>query len=984
MQADFNYTGFGRMSGGHAPSSYERQRNSSQMQSTMNVAEAVTMNDPYVRRYVESAVRSIAKDPSNQNEMRRLVFNDPRGQAFKDVAMGLRRKGYLGHGDPVESVHQLMKAVGGAGVNLTTFDQAGRASTFTQSATGSGMLMEQAVSASRKQLMYAAYGAGNPDPGKFHGLDMEKQAALAGKIIEARGGIKGTYQDSDTGMDIKAKIFSRKQYEQDRDIVSFLTDNEIDDSNIDTFIKAQEKLGNKKYADVLKTINTNKGFMTLEPSDLAKVAEVQDNLGGALAMLGDVYDELSGEDLVKELERIHGLGSLSLKRSSASVKNVTAQLLGTADLNGLDRREFLDRYVGSAAIDENTAMILGAMGLQSKSADSVRDFSAFYTSQTAVEAGHAAALQAETAGKINKAGGSVVARNLDQMVSDQNEVTGKFMGQNSGYVMALGLQSQGQIGAGDQDQLNNLLRQFEESTPETRAAVENSLKAFVGSRFGHNGSFDSAQDALGESALAALGRDNLGRDRLFRARDTAGRQDLTSSGLAYALKTHGDVSDPMLETLLTQGLGRHAVAGFLEVGQGESTTPETRMTDVREYLAKSALSAEDQERFIQAFINEDLGMLKNEEGFLQVVQAMNNQHGEDLSLTGLDRKAQLKLNNTDGSVRHLMSRGEGGLLKTVVRSLMTGETKGFSTLPQKIMALQAAAESAPELVGDLAIRGSMFDFQDEFTPADMTKLRGIVGDDFKLYDSSEFSSDQEFQAKVNRSASRRAEMMEHLMGSEGITAGGKANEFAVADIKSVEDFDALNLDTLLMQQAARDEFLGGEGRNMVVRDWEGKYSGSLTDKTWNLGKALVSFGVGGPSLGTMAIGKWQREGFNGKKYAEADGSLLHNMASVSRGLAMDDLAFKSLVEGDAASGGKLLENLKAQQKTLQLKAVNDMTHFVAEDSEGNRTTVDVGESLQKINSLIARFAESELNPDQTPQTMIIQQMDVLNMTPPPK
>ena len=189
-------TTYGYASGGFAPTYEDSMAARSKKAEMDRMSDFMQQLDPGMNRTIETMIRASVKGGADPAEARRAAFGSASGQLLSDTMLGLRRKGYIGHGDPINTGRNFLQGVSGGGFSMNVLGPGGRSAGMNQSVMGGGLLSGTASMQMAKDVMTNLYGEGGSDPKSASGFDMEESSGIFRKLAE-RGGLGniGTLQN---------------------------------------------------------------------------------------------------------------------------------------------------------------------------------------------------------------------------------------------------------------------------------------------------------------------------------------------------------------------------------------------------------------------------------------------------------------------------------------------------------------------------------------------------------------------------------------------------------------------------------------------------------------------------------------------------------------------------------------------------------------------------------------------------------------------
>ena len=136
-------TGYGYSPGGFAPRPDDAAAAARMKHEMDRLSDMMAQIDPTIQRSLATFARAQVREGSDPAAVRRAAYGSVSGQVMTDTLMGLRRTGFLGHGDPINYAANVMQGVAGGGFNMDMVSPGGRSSGMGQMVSGAGLLTGQ-------------------------------------------------------------------------------------------------------------------------------------------------------------------------------------------------------------------------------------------------------------------------------------------------------------------------------------------------------------------------------------------------------------------------------------------------------------------------------------------------------------------------------------------------------------------------------------------------------------------------------------------------------------------------------------------------------------------------------------------------------------------------------------------------------------------------------------------------------------------------
>ncbi len=622
-QIPLDYTGYGPTGTGYRPTAGAMRRQAENKYRTDRNSEMMQYVDPSVNAAVDLYTKPFYEANSDPAEVRRKMFDDPKAQAARDVAMYQRRNGMLGHGDPVNYSHNITRGVtaGGFTTDVIGKDPGGRSVLgMDQRVQGNGLLAERVTQNFQKGLLDDMYGKDQiADPSKTNGFDMEEVSGVAGTIMR-RGGI-GKAATLVHGADAQTRLDAA------RDAATPEMQEKLAGIKLGKGEDGQKEL--ERLAETTKDPKLQKELGRLAKSTDAvvvndgahkKVAGVVKEVTKGMAALADMYGELSASELHQTLESITGQKIVNKQQAKAAT-NMVNNMRNSAEDLGMDPRAFMDMAAQNQANAHQQYMNAG--GFDGRSGTETKATSTKISNKNTQEAA-AAAVQQEQAAKDGEALGidmSGTTKSVDEIALDLQQQTTLNQERSRGEAMVRG--GLDKITNKDtRKQAEELLAKKDASTDAgERSNYEDQLKALAGRQWGGKSQTFEAADA--SNTGRAFKNKGYADDKQIAAAEaadmaalnTSNIDDLTTEKLGLKQEEATKFSKTLVKKL--GGTGMVDVAKIAmqpdQVGD-QKITAKDRKEQVHNYLTKTAKMSEDEARDYESkMINDETGKFKDEE-----------------------------------------------------------------------------------------------------------------------------------------------------------------------------------------------------------------------------------------------------------------------------------------------------------------------------------------------------------------------------------
>lgn len=954
-------TGYGFSSGGFAPSPIDAanaRRNKAEMD---RMSDFMQKFDPTINRSVETMVRAQVRNGATPEEARRAAFGSTQGQIMSDVMLGLRRTGFLGQGDPINTGRNFLQGVSGGGFSMNVLGPGGRSAGMNQSVMGGGLLSGTASTQMARDVMTNLYGAGGSDPKSASGFNMEEASGVFRKLAE-RGalGNLGTlknYSEDSSSADYKGgaravndKLENARRQEIDPLIQDALKGTNAE--NIDDKIKEALAKGDKQIATALSDVKSGSSTFVLNDENTKRVSDVTKETLKGLANLKDIYGELNSTQLLAQMEAITGVritNSAEAKRANSMVQNIT----NTATATGNDPRGVMQMMMAQQAeYQARVAAQFGAdMGQGGPQSGIGKELAAAMNGSVTNAALTAEAGQRDNASRINSQMGIDIDEvSKEDMVSDKKEQMFKWMGQNKNVTMMSGLAETTFKGdAAFTTRARDIMQRMRMAkTPGEREAIEGEATELVQSRNNGKDAEGLLKTAQGKKAFARANMDEIA--------DTA--------GVNSAMAVENDVSDQiMTDAKLDKASAQTASDAFKKLGgSGLATLAETkekgggrksaadRQQEYKKLIERGVLTEAE-----AAAVEKNMNAVTDKQFATQVENVANSSAGgQSLYETEIgNEERDSRVNNQQ---RSAFSDEKGLSLKSIANAILTDpEKKGLDTDTKRLFALEAMQKAG--LAGDLA-PATKVDTRDGYGADEMEAIRKASGDkDFEIHTKAGFNSE--------------AEMIEASKGKDGASVNRR--------IKRILDQDTRLLsggteDEMSYANAGQDEKIKERSKNFVLASKFGQLQGvEMTDdaSSWTPAmREIMETGKvskGGIGIEIATDGKqsvYDNDGdggffnWNDEVNNPEDKAHFKNAGKISRmaGRINSKEEGAEMVQMNEMSGGSMLKSMEAQlesMKDAQAKGAKLVDTTSADGKTAERLDMDA--TIKNLTEAISKL-----------------------------
>lgn len=581
-----DYTGHGPTGAGGAPTESEKRRQSMNRFHSGRVIDAMQYIDPYITG-IGMASQQLLSGSNDPAEARRSLYGTAGGQAALDGLMATRRAGLLGQGDPVNYANNVVRGItsGGFTADITGGGMMG----LGQRVSGNGMLSERVSMNYAQGLMTDLYGKGTPDPSKLHGFNMEEASGVFATIA-SRGGV-GKAASWRKNADTQTRIDAARDAAVDPEVKAMLEKTTASsDEEMNGLIEAQS---DPKLKEELKRIQKSTDAIVVNSEGRRAVAETVREVTKGMAALSDIYGELSAPQLQQQLESVTGK-KITNRAQAKAATNMVESLRGTADMNGIDPRAFMDYAQGrQASMYQQTS---AALGLDERSASMLKEINANVANTTLLDAGSAAKVSQETAVQAREMGfGDIQVRTVDEIALDKEQGRIQAMSKYKGSTMLRGYRDK--MKGESRAKADDLMERIDSTEdPEERAKLEQEARVLMGKTIGgESGWFGAEHSGTGARAITNAFRGQNGKDqekfaisgRTNAINQSAMIDSLTSDGMDE--ETAKDVSDKILRNV--------GASGLMALAELDRTPADRRKRKVDSMVEDAGMSGKDATQF---------------------------------------------------------------------------------------------------------------------------------------------------------------------------------------------------------------------------------------------------------------------------------------------------------------------------------------------------------------------------------------------------
>lgn len=961
-------TGYGFGSGGFAPSpidSANARRNKAEMD---RMSDFMQKLDPKLNQILETMARTQVRNGASPEEARRAAFGSMQGQLMSDGFLGLRRSGFLGQGDPINTGRNFLQGVSGGGFSMNVMGPGGSIG-MNQSVMGGGLISGLASQQLAKDVMANIYGAGKSNPSSAFGFNMEDTSGVF-RTMAQRGALGNignfrTYSDDKNSADYKSgaravndKLDIARRQEVDKTVLAALEGTTA--SNIDARIKEALAKGDKQIADTLGTIKTGNSAFALNDKNTKRVAELTQETIKGLANLKDVYGELSSGQLLAKMEAITGI-SISNKDEARRAAKMTSSITNMATATGNDPRAIQEMMImRQGQLQAALAGRFGAeLGQGGSSGGIGKELTGAVQRSIALSAMANEASARSSATDIEQRFG-VKARSVsrEDFFADTERQTMEYAGQNTAMVMMSG---QGQTTLRGDKAFQRKRRELEDrmaraKTPGERAAINREANDLIRSRYGGKGASELMETAAGQEEFKSADWQQVGA-MAGGASAMAVRNDRSDAVIAAVMGAGGSSNQTISEAF--KRMGRSGVMKLADA-KGNRLAGNGLQAELDKMVANGTLSQSEADA-MRAYIGKasDAQYKENVASVSNSTAAGRSYHDTMIATAEADAR-------TNEQQRSAFSDGKDLSLKSIVNAILSDkDNRGFDTSAKQVYALEALKKAG--LGGSLKMAAKV-NFDNGVDAEEWAGIRKASGDaNFSIHDTLGFNTEADMLAATRGAdGAKTVRQMRHELDKETSLQGGGTSS----------DYGYLNTDSDEVKK--RGEFFDRYQKAIKMGQLGGVAAG---DTTPAMREYIETGKVSKGSLGfDMEVDGKQRlyDEFGDSGVFGSDGTVnkVHfknagKMADVARRVNSKEEG-ADMLEMNALSGDSMLKGMEAQlavMKEAKGAAIIDTT-----GSDGKtKETLDMATTIKSLEEAISKMKGD------AGKTQVVQHMTVTNM-----
>jgi hypothetical protein len=709
-------TGYGPTGTGGAPTPGEMRQQKMNKFHMDRASAAMQYFDPYVQAAVEAAMSKLHKtnDPA---KLRRAAFSTAGGQSAMDMAMGARRAGLLGKGDPINYAHDVMRGVatGGFSVRMEQRDADGNvtATGSNQEVSGAGALTEQVALNYQQGLARDLYGTGTPDPSKLYGFRMDEASGVFQKIASRTG--LGQAASIIHGADTQTRIDAARDSAAHPLIKERLSKLRAStDEELDAEIAKEDDDAMK--AEMTK-IRKSTSAVRVNSEGRKAIADTTKEVIKGMAALSDMYTELNAPQLNAMLESISGK-RITNRTQAKQATALVNEMRNAAEASGVDPRAFMD-YAQQRQMTLQ-GKVADATGLDSRSDAEIKAITAQVSNQTLLDAQYASKGQQNTATRAAQLGvEGVVSRSTESIAADKEQGRVEFMQTHKAVAAAQGALTNDSLVGADKEKAQQLLAEYDQINNDsslsqqerTQALADKNaqLQQFLGEKWGGEFGWESAE--AGPVIAEALKNAYTGENYEINERRAKTRRqgDLNRSTMNSALMqqkesfgiTDAQQADQFSKTTI-MNVGADGLVDLMGIAKDTGKTAQARRDEQMAMLTNVAgMSQEEATAYLNHVTNAD-GTLRDEKAFSTLVKntALTDREGGS-TYTENKQSEQYMQNFSQNGTRKRVTDKDGKVsVNSIVTALATDQVDNIDNPETMGLAVQAMAEEGYNVTVD--------------------------------------------------------------------------------------------------------------------------------------------------------------------------------------------------------------------------------------------------------------------------------------------
>ena len=695
-QIPVDYTGHGPTGTGYRPTVGAMRRQSENKWRSDRNSEMLLLEDPTINAAIEISQRGLStvNDPA---EVRRQGFDTAVGQAVRDTHVYARRNGFTGHGDPVNTSHNITRGITAGGFTTDTIgkDPTGRSVLgLDQRVSGNGLLSERVTQGFQKNFLGELYGKDengnlrNTDPNKVNGFDMEETSGVAASIMR-RGGV-GKAATIVHGADAQTRLNAARDAAtpEMREKLAGIKLTKGGDGQ-----KELEKLAaatsDPKLKKELESVSRATSAIVTNDGASKKIAGVVREVTKGMAALGDMYGELSSSDLQQTLESISGQEITNKKQAKAATRMVN-QMRNNAEDLGMDPRAYAD-YVQQTQTTAHQ-QFKQAGGFDSRSDTATKAVNAKNNLKIQDDATAAHVAQKQAAQDAKDMGIDVgPVKSQDEIALDMSNQQAKQQSMSGGEAMVRGGLDKIDDPAKRKKAEELLAKKDATTDAKTRYEIEGQLKALAGDQWGGKSkTFDAAAASNTGENFQIKGFADEKQIAAARASDTAALTTDSMDSLGVSkLGMKKEDATKFSKTMVSK-LGFEGAVDIAKIANGpdqigdQKITAEDRKKNIQTYLTKTAGYSEDEARDYMDKMTNDEGRFKDKDVAADMTERLQSTSWDGQSVAGQNKAVQKRLDDRGrNSVRKRIEKNDkGGISFSGIANAMIDKKLGTGDDPE--------------------------------------------------------------------------------------------------------------------------------------------------------------------------------------------------------------------------------------------------------------------------------------------------------------
>ena len=720
-------TGYGPTGAGNAPTALEMRKQRNNRFRTNRLSRAAQLMDPATISAVTMAQQAVHGGSQNPDEARRSVFSSSAGQMALDAAFMARRVGAVGYGDPVNFAANVGQGVASGGFNTQVSGINGDGAPVVGSPSetkGMGPIAERVSTSFMKSIIGDIYG-GDTDPSNNYGYDMEETSQIFQTL--ASRGIIGDVVDVEKNATIAKRLEEGGKAATNPEVragvakalqqVKGAGDTE-EERNAELSEIIESAATDPRVKKELKAIQSNPNAISINDSEVKRVASINKEVVKGLASLSDLYSELSAPDALRKLEGISGTRITNRAQARQATQTVE-ELRQAAVAGGMDPAAYIKYSMDLQASRQGD--VAKVLGTDERTSSITKGATAVLHNTTMNEAMYEAQVMQREVEDMRANGVDVAdAPTANEIAADKWQGVKRVGEQYKGYMLALG----------GKDSLNEDLQVKAEKEMETirnekgdttasrnrrQAASNNLVRIFQKQNTGEDGRAPSVAELFAQRDIKTMLGEGAKTGEFGEFTQKARNADLNWGNVTNKLKDNvGADAAKKVFAPIRDKLGAGGLNALLDISKDDKGNKLKRMKDT---MSEVDMTDEEMDAITSTFFDESGATVEGsqkEKSIKELTTGLSNKRNGANSAWGRRKAAQLELEGGDkNGMREKIRDDKGKIGLAGIANAMLSQDSDFNSPESVALALEAFKNE--EIAVEAIVDGEKVDLTDKFT-----------------------------------------------------------------------------------------------------------------------------------------------------------------------------------------------------------------------------------------------------------------------------